>query len=160
MSRLTDPAPVPFVHHRVINWGDTDAARIVYTGRFLDFALEAIEDWFRTVVGYGWYEMNMDLGIGTPFVKASIDFKAPLTPRDGLRTTVVVERAGRASITFNVTGERDDGVCSFSGALVCCVVAAGKMEPVEIPVDWRERIDHYTARCLEVNHEIAVGHQE
>ncbi|MGA8260073.1 MAG: thioesterase family protein [Arenicellales bacterium] len=160
MSRLTDTAPAPFVHRRVINWGDTDAAHIVYTGRFLDFALEAIEDWFRAVVGYGWYEMNMDLGIGTPFVKADIDFKAPLTPRDGLQTTVLVERAGRASITFKVAGERDDGVCSFTGTLVCCVIAAGEMKPVEIPAKWRERIDQYTARCLEASREIAVHHQE
>ena len=160
MSRPTEAPPAPFVHRRVINWGDTDAARIVYTGRFLDFALEAIEDWFRAVVGCGWYEMNMDLGIGTPFVKAGIDFKAPLTPRDGLRTTVLVERAGRASITFNVIGERDDGVRSFTGTLVCCVVAAGEMKPMEIPAPWRERIDHYTARCLEAGHEIAVHHQK
>lgn len=160
MSRLTEPMPVPFVHRRVINWGDTDAARIVYTGRFLDFALEAIEDWFRTVVGYGWYEMNMDLGIGTPFVKADIDFKAPLTPRDGLATTVLVERAGRASIAFNVAGERDDGVCSFTGRLVCCAIAAGEMKPVEIPADWRARIEHYTACCREAGHEIADDHQE
>lgn len=151
MSKLTETPPIPFVHRRVVNWGDTDAARIVYTGRFLDFALEAIEDWFRTVVGYGWYEMNVDLGVGTPFVKADIDFKAPLTPRDELRTTVLVERAGRSSMTFNVEGEREDGVRSFTGRLVCCAVATGEMKPVEIPADWRERIDRYVAACLDAD---------
>lgn len=147
MSRRTETPVAPFVHRRVINWSDTDAAQIVYTVRFLDFAMEAIEQWFRTVVGYGWYEMNMDLGVGTPFVKADIDFRAPLTPRDELHTTVRVERAGRSSITFTVTGQRDDGVRSFTGRLVCCAVATGEMRPVEIPVDWRERIDRYMARC-------------
>lgn len=160
MSKLTEIPAVPFVHRRAINWGDTDSAHIVYTGRFLDFALEAIEEWFRTVVGHGWYEMNMDLGIGTPFVKVGIDFKAPLTPRTELRTTVLVLRAGRSSISFNVVGERDDGVCSFTGTLVCCVVATGEMRPMEIPADWRQRIDHYAAHCLEAGHEIAVDHQE
>lgn len=159
MSRLTETAPAPFVHRRVINWGDTDSAHIVYTGRFLDFALEAIEEWFRVVVGYGWYEMNMDLGIGTPFVKADIDFRAPLTPRNELQTTVLVGRAGDSSITFEVTGQREDGVCSFSGRLICCVVAVGEMRPVEIPAAWRQRIDHYATRCLEAGHEFAVDHQ-
>jgi acyl-CoA thioesterase FadM len=39
MSRPTEP----FVHRRRILWGETDAARIAYTARFLDFAMEAAE---------------------------------------------------------------------------------------------------------------------
>lgn len=152
MSKLieqNEAPPVPFVHHRVINWSDTDAARIVYTVRFLDFAMEAIEEWFRTVIGSSWYEMNMDRGVGTPFVKVHIDFKAPLTPKHTLRTTVLVERAGRASITFAVSGERSDGVQSFTGRMVCCAIATGELKSIEIPKDWRERIDDYMARCAE-----------
>lgn len=137
----------PFVYHRVINWSDTDAALIVYTVRFVDFAMEAIEEWFRTVVGLSWYEMNIDLGIGTPFVKVDIDFKAPLTPRNKLKTTVLVERAGKSSITFNVNGERDDGVCSFAGRMVCCAVNTETKKPTEIPAEWRVNIEDYMSRC-------------
>lgn len=146
MSKPTEAA-VPVVHRRVINWSDTDAARIVYTVRFLDFAMEAIEQWFRNIVGCGWYEMNMDLGLGTPFVKVDIDFKAPLTPRDKLSITVLVERAGRSSITFNVAGDRDDGVRSFTGRLVCCVVDAAAKTPADIPAEWRARIEDYVSGC-------------
>lgn len=149
MSKPADKLPVPFVHSRVINWSDTDAARIVYTVRFLDFAMEAIEQWFRTVIGYGWYEMNMDLGVGTPFVKADIDFKAPLTPRHRLHTTVLVERAGRASITFSVSGMRNDGVQSFSGRMVCCAIKTSEMKATDIPPEWRKRIEQYTDLCEE-----------
>jgi len=148
MSKPTDTISMPLVHHRVINWRDTDAARIVYTVRFLDFAMEAIEEWFRVVIGLDWFDMNVDLGIGTPFVKTDIDFRAPLTPRDALRVTVLVERAGRSSISFNITGDRDDGVRSFEGRLVCCAVSnEGTMQAVEIPADWRSRIDGYIAGC-------------
>lgn len=136
------------VHHRVINWSDTDAAQIVYTVRFLDFAMEAIEEWFRTVIGRDWYDMNMNLGIGTPFVKTDIDFRAPLTPRDALYITVLVEYAGYSSIAFNVTGDRGDGLRSFEGRMVCCAVEKkGAMKPVEIPAEWRGHIDRYVARC-------------
>jgi len=147
MSKPTEAAPAPIVHHRVINWSDTDAALIVYTVRFVDFAMEAIEQWFRTVVGYSWYEMNMDLGLGTPFVKVDIDFKAPLTPRNTLRTAVLVERAGRSSIAFNVHGDREDGVRSFVGRLVCCTVDTQTKKPAAIPADWRTLIEDYMARC-------------
>ena len=40
---------VPFVHRRVPTWGETDGARIVYTVRFVDYAMDAIEAWFREV---------------------------------------------------------------------------------------------------------------
>lgn len=150
MSKPTESAAAPFVHRRVINWSDTDAARIVYTVRFLDYLMEAVEGWFRTVVGSSWYEMNVDRGIGTPVVNINFDFKAPLTPRDVLQLTVLVERAGRASITFNVAGDRDDGVRSFIARLTCCAVDNEAMKSVDIPAEWRERIEDYMVRCAAV----------
>ena len=41
----TPPSPAPFIHRRVITWSDTDPAGIAYTGRFSDFALQAIDAW-------------------------------------------------------------------------------------------------------------------
>lgn len=150
MSKPTDAAAAPYVHHRIINWSDTDAAQIVYTVRFLDYVMEAVEGWFRSVVGSSWYEMNVDRGIGTPIVNVNVDFKAALTPRDVLQLTVLVERAGRASITLNVAGDRDDGVRSFSARLTCCAVDNKEMKSVAIPTEWRERIEDYMARCTAV----------
>jgi 4-hydroxybenzoyl-CoA thioesterase len=147
MSKPTDSITAPYVHRRVINWSDTDAAQIVYTVRFLDYVMEAVEGWFRSVVGSSWFEMNVDRGIGTPVVNVNFDFKAPLTPRDELRLTVLVERAGRASITFNILGDRDDGVRSFVTRLVCCAVDNRAMKSIDIPAEWRERIQGYMARC-------------
>lgn len=147
MSKPTDISPAPYVHRRVINWSDTDAAQIVYTVRFLDYVMEAVEGWFRSVVGTSWYEMNVDRGIGTPIVNVSFDFAAPLTPRHVLQLTVLVERAGRASIAFNVSGDRDDGVHSFKARLVCCAADNREMKSVDIPAEWRQRIEDYMARC-------------
>jgi len=147
MSKPTEAAPAPYVHHRVINWSDTDAAQIVYTVRFLDYVMEAIEGWWRNVVGTDWFEMNVDRNIGTPVVNVNFDFAAPLTPRYELRLTVLVERAGRASITFNVLGDRDDGVRSFTTRLTACAVDNREQKSIEIPPEWRERIEDYMARC-------------
>ena len=75
MSRPTEGLEPPglLVHRRRVLRGETDAARIAYTARFLDFAMEATEAWFRDRLGAGWYELNFDHGIGTPFVHASLD---------------------------------------------------------------------------------------
>lgn len=150
MSRPTEPSAAPYVHRRIINWSDTDAAQIVYTVRFLDYVMEAVEGWWRNVVGTSWYEMNVDRNIGTPVVNVNFDFTAPLTPRHVLELTVLVARAGRASITFNIFGDRDDGVRSFTAQLTACAVDNRAHESIEIPPEWRERIEDYMARC-EVN---------
>jgi 4-hydroxybenzoyl-CoA thioesterase len=147
MLKPTEAAAAPYVHHRVIHWSDTDAAQIVYTVRFLDYVMEAIEGWWRTVVGTNWFEMNVDRNIGTPVVNVNFDFKAPLSPRHGLQLTVLVERAGRASITFNVLGDRDDGIRSFTAKLTACAVDNRVQQSIEIPMEWRERIEAYIARC-------------
>lgn len=149
----TDAIAAPYIHDRVINWSDTDAAQIVYTVRFLDYVMEAVEGWFRSVVGTSWFEMNVDRGIGTPVVSVNFDFSAPLTPRDALRLTVLVERAGRASISFKILGDRGDGVRSFTTRLICCTVDNKEMKSVDIPVEWRQRIEGYVERCAAVRND-------
>jgi 4-hydroxybenzoyl-CoA thioesterase len=102
------PRPVPphsaspFVARRRILWGDTDPARIVYTGRFSTFLLDAIENWYHERLGTDWYRLNLDENIGTPFVNVTLDFMSPVTPREDLALTVFVDRIGTTSLTFRV----------------------------------------------------------
>lgn len=156
MSKLTkagspQPADVvgrePLVYRRRIGWADTDAARIVYTVRFFDFALTAIEAWFREVYGLDWYRMHTEHGMGTPFVHVDMDIRAPLVPEDVLDVTVLVEAVGRSTIGFAVEGRRGDGERSFNARYTCAVVDAGRMKAVSIPADRRRRIEAYLAAC-------------
>ncbi|MDO9708112.1 acyl-CoA thioesterase [Paracraurococcus lichenis] len=123
---------MPFVHSRRILWGETDAARIAYTARFLDFAMEALERWFQERLGCGWYEMNVDLGIGTPFVHASMDFRSPVTPRDVLDSEVRLVNRGRSSLRFAVTGRIGERLV-YEAVLACVFVEAAAMKPVPAP---------------------------
>ncbi|NVK19496.1 MAG: acyl-CoA thioesterase [Methylocystaceae bacterium] len=134
---------VPFIHNRSINWGDTDAANIAYTVRFLDYCLEAIEDWFRHICQTDWYILNLDRSTGTPFVNVNMDFKAPLTPRHRLNTHVLIARLGNASLTFCLRGVRSDGVTSFEAHLTCCFINNREMTSIEIPEDIRRCIEIY-----------------
>jgi len=125
-------------------WGDTDSARIVYTGRFLDFAVEAIDAWFTYTFDCGWYDLNQERGMGTPFRNASLDFQAPLTPRDVLETEVHVTKVGRTSIAFLIEGygmSREQGrrLC-FTGDLLVVFVKHDTMCATEIPEDFRDKL--------------------
>jgi 4-hydroxybenzoyl-CoA thioesterase len=138
MSRPTEP----FVHRRRILWGETDAARIAYTARFLDFAMEATEAWFVERMGTGWYELNLDLGIGTPFVHASLDFRSPVTPRDTLESTVLLTRLGGSSLRFAVAGRADGGTrLVYEGRLACVFVDNKVMRPIPVPERFRPALE-------------------
>ena len=138
---------VPFVYQRQIHWGETDAAGIVYTGQFLDFMLEAVECWWREVVGLDWYKMNTELSMGTPMVSTHIDFKAPVYDGDLLDLSVTVEHLGGASIKHFTTGRGPDGSERFEGSLTGAIVNNKIMKAVRIPDDWRQTIEAYQAAC-------------
>lgn len=132
-----------FVHERIINWGDTDAANIVYTGKYFEYSLEAIEAWFRRVLHVDWYELNLNQKIGTPFVHVDMDIKSMLTPHNILRIKVFVEKIGRSSLTFKLLGERDDGKESFIASFICCMISRPDNEVIAIPEQMLQPIIKY-----------------
>lgn len=132
----------PFVHVRRVRWGESDPARIAYTARFLDFAMDAIEAFFQDRLGAGFYEFVVDHGIGTPFVHVALDFRSPLTPRDTLATEVRLLRLGRSSLTFGVAGRAGPRL-AFEGRLVAAFVAADgpEMKPISVPPAFRALLE-------------------
>ena len=81
-----EPRPTETFEHMVrIGWGDCDPAKIAYTGRLPWFALEAINAWWEDKLGGdGWFQMELDRNVGTPFVRLEMDFAFPVTPRHRL----------------------------------------------------------------------------
>jgi acyl-CoA thioesterase FadM len=132
----------PFVHRRIVVWGDTDPATIVYTGRFLDFMLEAIEALLRERVGTDWYRLNIDEKTGTPFVNVGLDFKSPVTPREPLDIRVLVARVGRSSVTFAIQGSgAESGVLKFTGSATFVFVTTADARPCDIPAAYRRVLE-------------------
>lgn len=153
MSKPTDGAvkQKPFVHALVPTWGESDPALMVYTGRFPDYALRAIDAWMMANVGADFYRMNVEWGVGTPFVHLECDFRSPATPRDTLLLAVEVADIGRTSLTFRVTCTiaEDDRLC-FEGRFVCVCVAGAKQwrpDSKASPLDPRIRLAAETDRA-------------
>jgi 4-hydroxybenzoyl-CoA thioesterase len=142
MSRPIDGKARPFVHARRIRWGEADPARIAYTARFLDFAMDAIEAFFTDRLGASFYEFNLDHGCGSPFVRVELDFRSPVTPRDTLETEVRIAKLGGSSVTFIVTGRVGDRLC-YEGRLVCAFAdtTGVKMRPIPIPPPFRVKLE-------------------
>jgi 4-hydroxybenzoyl-CoA thioesterase len=139
-----------FTHRRRVHFGDSDAARIVYTPRFLEYAMEALEVFMADVIGYDWYTINKEHGFGTPFVKIGMEIKAPLRPGDRVDISVLVDKVGGSSIHFRTIGTRGDGVVTFETRFVCVVADQEKVKAVPMPGPMRTRLEAYRARLLEV----------
>lgn len=130
-SPLSDPIelqrPVPFGH--------CDPAGILYTPRALDYCLEGIDEFWKSILsGRGWYEMNVDLDRGTPFVNVNIDFISPITARTHLDLKVGLTKVGTTSATFSVAAFQEERPC-FEATLTSVLVVKSTMTKVE-PSDW------------------------
>ena len=137
----------PFAHRHRIRFGESDAATIVYTVRFFDYALDAIDAWYEQIAGISLYALNMQHDISCPFVHAELDFQSALRPGDELLTEVQVERMGRSSLTFRVAGSVADGRPSFSGIFTISFIAPSVMKSIPVPAPLAERVRTYQARC-------------
>lgn len=131
MSKLTESS---FVHKIRVGWADCDPALIAFTGRIPYWALESIDAWWERITGIDWYALNVDRGIGTPFVHMSLDFRSPVTPRHPLMCEVSLTRLGNSSIHHRVSGFQDGAMC-FEGEFVSVFVEAKTLKSRTPPED-------------------------
>ena len=126
-----------FEHEIRVTWGDCDPARIAYTARLPWFALDAINAWWEAHLdGDGWYQLELDRNIGTPFVNLNMDFRHPVTPRHRLMCEVWPCRLGDKSITFSVVGRQNEIVC-FEGSFTCVFTIADQFKSQAAPPELR-----------------------
>lgn len=130
---------VPFVHTRRLTFGDTDAARIIYTPRVAHFAVEAIEAWFLERLDISWLHINRDLGIGTPVVRMEVDFVSMMRPPELLATEVVLSKTGRSSLAFRLTSRVGERLC-WRGSIVSAFVSTENGRSIPIPETYRAAI--------------------
>jgi len=124
---MTQRPDTAYEHEIRVSWGDCDPAKIVYTGKLPAMALEAINGWWEQHLGDGWFQMEIDRNVGTPFVRLEMNFSSPVTPRHRLKCYVWPVRLGDTSIAFRVDGEQDGKLCfSFRSVSVFIVADAFK----------------------------------
>lgn len=130
----------PFIHEIRVGWGDCDPAQIAYTGNIPAWALQSIDAWWEVNFGAGWFQMEMDRNVGTPFVNLSMDFRSPITPRHRLMCEVFPTRLGDKSITFGVLG-RQDGVLCFEGSFTCVFIIPVEFKSQSAPPEVRALVE-------------------
>lgn len=123
-----------FIYNIRVSWADCDPAYIAYTARFPYWALESMDAWWEHYTGINWYALNVDRGIGTPFVHMNLDFRSPVTPRHMLECKVQLIHLGEKSIRHRVIG-RQNGVLCFQGEFVSVFVETKSLKSRKPPQD-------------------------
>ena len=144
-----DSANVPFTMKRLVKWGECDPAGIIYTPRVLDYALEALEAWYRDVLDAPWMDLNWKMNMGAPTVRLECDFLAAPTPDREVAVSVRVESVGRTSLTFLIDGMGEGDEVYFRIKLVACLISRPDFKATEIPEEFRRRIAEYQVACGE-----------
>lgn len=99
-------------YERSIGFDDVDAAGLVFFGRFLGYAHEAMEALFAELPG-GYCSLISERRVGLPAVHVEADYRAPLAYGDALRIETSLSRIGRRSLTLRHRLLRvSDGVLS------------------------------------------------
>jgi acyl-CoA thioesterase FadM len=112
--------------------------------------VEAVEAWYEAILGVSWVELAERYGLNASFVQVACDYRRPLVASQVAHLKVLVIKVEPSNVTFSVIGENSDGTLCFQAHLVACFVEQKKRESIPIPVEFRQRIERYQARCGEV----------
>lgn len=133
-----------FVHHRVVEFHETDAAGLVHFSNYFRYA-EAAEHALYRAIGYPIMDREGSSFYGWPRVRAQAKFSAPIDSGDELRIELSIQEIKDKAIDyiFRIYRLQDNmlaGKGSFSTMYVHIDGLTRAMEAVEIPPELREKL--------------------
>ena len=129
---------------RPIRFEEVDAAGIVFFGRFLGYAHEAMELFFAGVEG-GYPHLVMKRRVGFPAVHVETDYHAPLRYGDVLTIETTAGKIGRTSCTLVYRFLRQDGAHAATVRHTCVLCDLDTMTKIPIPADVRAILEAHRA---------------
>ena len=133
---MTSPTAEPFRLPVRSYWEDTDAGGIVFYANYLKFFERARTEWLRAR-GVSQERLREELRTAFVVTDTSVRFVAPARLDDLLDVTVVVERAGQASIRIAQQAWRAEAGAAprllAEGTIRIGCVDAGTFRPRRIP---------------------------
>ena len=144
---MTNP-PAPFRIARTVSWGDCDPALMIYTPRVFEYASEALEAFYRAIIGVTWFDLNWTMQMGAPTVRAECDYIRALKPDMDVTIEIRVTRLGTSSVTYVMTcRDVEKGEDYFRVTYVTAYIQRSDFKSTPIPANFRERLVAYRAAC-------------
>ena len=138
------PTPKVFRTSRMVEWHDTDAARIAHFSAYFRWMEEAEHEFLRHL-GLSGLSHDAEGEISWPRVSVSCDYTAAVKFEDVLDIEVEIERLGAKSITYAFTlSHAERPAARMQLTAVCCRLSdTGPPRGIRIPEQVASRLEPY-----------------
>lgn len=133
----------PFISRRQVRFAETDMAGIVHFVNFYRWMEEAEHEFFRSLGLRIMEQLSDGDYLGWPRVSASCSFEAPARYEDEIEVRIHCERIGFKSLNYAIEIWRDSTRLAHGRLKTACCICKGDgtLESVEIPANYRQRIE-------------------
>jgi len=135
-----------FTISRDIRFSDSDPAGIVFYAEFFRMFNDLFEDWLVKRLGIDFAHQFQNEQRMFPLVHVEVDFKESRRMGQTLDLSLVLTKLGRSSICYDIVGH-DGDLEILRGSFVTCVASKKAMSTIEIPAEFRARMEEYMSAC-------------
>ncbi|MGP1255809.1 MAG: acyl-CoA thioesterase [Kiloniellales bacterium] len=136
-----------YVAHRRVDWGDCDAAGIVFYPNYFRW-MDSVFHELTESAGFDQRRLQTEFSLlGTPLIDAGCSFKAPASYGDDLQVSAAVTRLGESGLSLLyrfACGDRD--VAEGREARVFVKSSASGLAKAPIPASLRLKLEELHAR--------------
>jgi|GEM_PF-3061497 len=136
-----------FSYRRRVDFGDCDSARVYFTPRAVDYAVEGVEAWYEDVLGVSWADLVIRHNLDPIFVQIGCEYFRPVIADQIVHVLVKVVGIDRATITFSAVGQSAAGETFFRVTLQARFSEGDNVESTPIPARYRQRIEACLVPC-------------
>jgi acyl-CoA thioester hydrolase len=135
----------PLTIRRRVRFGDCDPAGVVYTVRFSDYAVSAMDLFLSHLLGGPFLELLP--GVDTPIKALNFVFRAPLRPNDEFDMVVTVPEIRSRTFDIAIAASLSTGTPAFEVLLTpICITTGSDRRSVSIPDALRSLLTQYQER--------------
>lgn len=133
----------PFVVRQRVRWGDCDPAGVVYTGKFSEYLLGAVNLFFAELGGGRYSAWIKSLDVDTPCKGMELVFHGALWPEDEFEMHCSVPVVRDHSFDIQVEAVQADGRRVFNGRLSPICISRQVRTRVPVPGPLREALARF-----------------
>lgn len=135
---------LPFVVRRRVRWADCDPAGVVYTGKFVEYMLAAVNLFYANLSDLRYGEFSAEHEVGTPCRGLEVDFRGALWPEDEFLIRVGVGEVRQSSFDMRLDAYQQSGREIFCARFTpICIPRNGERKSVPIPPGYREALNRH-----------------
>ena len=123
---------LPLVVTKRVRWADCDPAGVVFTGKFNEYMLIAVNYFFNELGEGNYFQWVKDLNVDTPCKGLDMEFHGALWPEDEFDMHCTVSGIREHSYDIRIDAKQKDGRRIFTGRFspICISREVRKRAPI------------------------------